>query len=373
MRCVLEALLMVGVRMTDETAVSESRRTTLARRRGLIGYDVAQAALLFVAAGLVSIVFDMLPGAVDDPSRAVMVDSVTVIVGLVIWLLPWQRLPAGARLGLPALALVQLSVSRTLGVIPDDTYSIWVVLVFVWVGLHQPPMFGVKLAPFAVAACVAPFVLGVSASDGAITSLVIAVPMSVMIAEIMAYRAAEVRRAEAERQVALAALARANLTDDLTGLGNRRRANALLDSLGDGDALVILDFDHFKLVNDRLGHQQGDRLLQELGAFLTAQLGDAHAAARYGGEEFVLVVRVVEGDPIARVERLLDAWRATSPEATISAGLAVKLVGTSCTEVFAGADRALYDAKQAGRDRAVRFRESDERSTPSLEAVTSVT
>jgi diguanylate cyclase (GGDEF)-like protein len=369
----VEALLMVGTTATDEALVTESRRTTLARRRGLIGYDVAQAALLFVVAGLVSIVYDLVPGAVDHQSRALIVDSVTVSVGLVIWFLPWQRLPRAAHLALPVLALVQLSVSRTLGVIPDDTYSIWVVLVFVWVGLHQPPKFGVKLAPFAVAACVAPFALGVSASDGAIASLVIAVPVSVMIAEIMAYRAAEVRRAEAERQVALAALARANLTDDLTGLGNRRRANALLDSLADGDALVILDFDHFKLVNDRLGHQHGDRLLQELGAFLTGQLGDAHAAARYGGEEFVLVVRAVEGDPIARVERLLDAWRATSPEATISAGLAVKLAGTSCTEVFSAADRALYEAKQAGRDRAVRFDEPDERGTPSLEAVPSVT
>jgi diguanylate cyclase (GGDEF)-like protein len=311
-----------------------------------------QAALLFVVAGLASVVYDLLPGTVGNQARAVAVDSILLTLGVVMWVLPWRRWPVRAQLVLPMIALAQLSVSRAMGVIPDDTFSIWLVLVFVWVGLHQPPTSGLRLAPLALIAYVTPFALGVSASGGAIASLVIAMPVSVAIAEIMSYRAEEVRRAQAEADTALAALARANLTDDLTGLGNRRQANALLDSLADGDAVVILDFDHFKLVNDRLGHQHGDQLLQELGRFLTARLGDTHAAARWGGEEFVLVVRGAGERALLEVGELLAAWRETGSAATLSGGVAIKSAGVACTEVFALADRALYAAKQAGRDRA---------------------
>ena len=66
-----------------------------------------------------------------------------------------------------------------------------------------------------------------------------------------------------------------NRTDDLTGLGNRRLGNQLLDQLNTGDSVLILDLDHFKHVHDTHGHARGDLLRQELGAFLRAEVRDA--------------------------------------------------------------------------------------------------
>jgi diguanylate cyclase (GGDEF)-like protein len=159
-------------------------------------------------------------------------------------------------------------------------------------------------------------------------------------------RAREAEHAEAT------AFAEAAQTDDLTGLGNRRRGNALLDSLKPGDALLILDLDHFKDVNDRLGHREGDRVLIELGHFLASHLRDADDVARYGGEEFVVVLRGAGPGAIVTAERLLAAWREQRPLVTFSVGIALHGHGRSPALTFGGADAALYEAKRAGRDQA---------------------
>ena len=98
------------------------------------------------------------------------------------------------------------------------------------------------------------------------------------------------RRAEGEREEARRAQ-EASLTDDLTGVGNRRVANALVGSLRTGDALLVIDLDDFKQVNDTYGHVAGDQVLSELGAVLRDHLRDDDGVARYGGEEFVVVLR----------------------------------------------------------------------------------
>ena len=146
---------------------------------------------------------------------------------------------------------------------------------------------------------------------------------------------------------------RANVTDDLTGLGNRRRANSLLDSLEDGDALAILDLDHFKRVNDTLGHHRGDEVLQELGEFLLRTVRDHDTVARYGGEEFIVVIRQAGADATVVVERILTGWRELSPPATLSVGIAMKTPGQTWSDTFSAADASLYRAKELGRDRAV--------------------
>ncbi len=83
----------------------------------------------------------------------------------------------------------------------------------------------------------------------------------------------------------------ASLQDELTGLGNRRGASAALSRVAPGDAIVMLDLDNFKRVNDEFGHAAGDDVLRRLGAFLREMVREGDACARYGGEEFVLVLR----------------------------------------------------------------------------------
>lgn len=145
----------------------------------------------------------------------------------------------------------------------------------------------------------------------------------------------------------------AALTDPLTGVGSRRQADRLIAGLRWGDAVAVLDLDEFKRVNDERGHLVGDRVLRDFGAFLRRELRPGDAVARYGGEEFLLVIRDIEEPSLAAAvaNRLLAAWRGTSPLVTCSAGVAVHGPSRSPTDTLQAADQALYGAKRSGRDR----------------------
>ncbi|EFH12089.1 GGDEF domain-containing protein [Pseudoroseomonas cervicalis] len=152
---------------------------------------------------------------------------------------------------------------------------------------------------------------------------------------------------------------RLSRTDPLTGLANRR---ALLEAAERGDlalmALVIIDLDHFKRVNDTHGHRVGDAVLQAVSGILAAELGEEGVLARLGGEEFALLAPgEAPAALLARLVRLRDRLadqpvvaegRAVS--VTISAGVALRQAG-SFDALYGEADRALYAAKQGGRNR----------------------
>ncbi len=167
-----------------------------------------------------------------------------------------------------------------------------------------------------------------------------------------------------ERVWATESLRAKALRDELTGLGNRRHAAAMLAGLEPGDAVVMLDFDHFKLVNDELGHATGDAVLCALGDYLRATLRESDMVARYGGEEFLVVLTQAGARAATTMERLLSGWRATIPLATLSGGVAMHAVGASPTETLARADAALYQAKEAGRDRWRFFGEAVQGAQP---------
>jgi diguanylate cyclase (GGDEF)-like protein len=146
-------------------------------------------------------------------------------------------------------------------------------------------------------------------------------------------------------------LAEVSIRDELTGVGNRRHAVTLLDSLQPGDAVVMIDLDHFKEVNDASGHDAGDQVLVAVADHLRASVRDADLVARYGGEEFIVVLRRGATAAVATAERLLATWRDSHPAVTFSAGVAVHEAGWSSALTLAKADAALYAAKRQGRDR----------------------
>jgi diguanylate cyclase (GGDEF)-like protein len=154
-----------------------------------------------------------------------------------------------------------------------------------------------------------------------------------------------------EQQRAIDELTAAAMQDPLTGVGNRRRAAVLLEALQPSDAVVLIDLDHFKLVNDTAGHAAGDRVLVLLGRFLREAARDADAIARYGGEEFLVVLRGAGGAATAAIGRLLEGWHEQRPLTTFSAGVAVHQLGRSPAATLGRADAALYRAKRTGRDR----------------------
>ncbi|MCU1351988.1 MAG: diguanylate cyclase [Acidimicrobiales bacterium] len=146
---------------------------------------------------------------------------------------------------------------------------------------------------------------------------------------------------------------RVALTDGLTGLANRRHADEVLHAVRPGTSIVMIDVDHFRAVNARLGHAGGDIVLQAISAHLATGLRDEDFLARFGGEELLLVLPGRDAQAaVAVVERIAESWRATKPAATFSAGVALHR-GGDIRSTLASADAALYEAKNAGRDRTV--------------------
>jgi diguanylate cyclase (GGDEF)-like protein len=157
-------------------------------------------------------------------------------------------------------------------------------------------------------------------------------------------------------------------TDDLTQLWNHRHFQAQLsreakraERTGGPLCLLLVDVDDFKLLNDRLGHSAGDRVLQEIARAMREQIRETDYLARYGGEEFVLLLPQtgLEGGA-ALAEKVRGAVEALAApvigpsgrvQVTVSIGLAAYAKGPQAT--FDAADRALYEAKAAGKNRLV--------------------
>jgi diguanylate cyclase (GGDEF)-like protein len=157
------------------------------------------------------------------------------------------------------------------------------------------------------------------------------------------------------------------IRDPLTGLYNRRYMEPAIErdlSLSRRSGLPIsfamLDLDHFKLVNDRWGHQAGDKVLVALARLLLTKLRRSDIASRYGGEEFLVSL---PGTSERAAAELMDALRVEFAslaiahsgyelKATFSAGIASRETGASdADELIEHADKALYRAKEGGRDR----------------------
>jgi diguanylate cyclase (GGDEF)-like protein/PAS domain S-box-containing protein len=161
------------------------------------------------------------------------------------------------------------------------------------------------------------------------------------------------------------------LHDPLTGLPNRTLFFERLDAeLGRGSELGLcyLDLDGFKAINDTLGHDRGDALLQTVGRRLTTALGDDHLVARMGGDEFVILVDGDAAGHLRRVARIAletvrEPVRLGGTEITITASIGVVRVdgGHDAGELMKAADTTLYWAKADGGDRVAVFDEERHR------------
>src|SRR5687768_9566174 len=150
-------------------------------------------------------------------------------------------------------------------------------------------------------------------------------------------------------------------TDPLTGVSNRRALDETLNNLfamksryHTSFSLIIVDIDHFKLVNDRQGHLYGDNVVREVANYLDDCVRETDMVARFGGEEFVLVLPQPD---LAGAGILADRVRQLIQEklcVTISGGVATVNDGDTPGSILARADSALYSAKSSGRNRIFR-------------------
>lgn len=160
-------------------------------------------------------------------------------------------------------------------------------------------------------------------------------------------------------------LARLSVTDQLTGLFNRLRLDEALEhelqrSLRTGlpFSVVLLDLDHFKAVNDTHGHQVGDRVLVEVAQLLRANTREIDVVGRWGGEEFMVVCPHTNQEGAALLaEKLCQAIGShvfpVVGQRTASFGVSCHQSGDLAKDLVARADTALYEAKQAGRNRVM--------------------
>jgi two-component system, cell cycle response regulator len=160
------------------------------------------------------------------------------------------------------------------------------------------------------------------------------------------------------------------ITDGLTGLWNHRRFQQMLGEAIDVHSrdkepfsLILLDIDHFKSINDELGHQVGDEVLHQIGETLRQHARSYELPARYGGEEFAIILRNCgEEQAIVAAERFR---RAIEDQTWMYRPMTASLGVTTCTrpgmtpkELITQADQALYAAKERGRNRVIYWSES---------------
>lgn len=151
--------------------------------------------------------------------------------------------------------------------------------------------------------------------------------------------------------------------DPLTNLFNRRSINQCLDQLNAAAtpnyALVLLDLDHFKKINDQYGHHKGDETLVEVSAVLNQQLRESDVVGRFGGEEFILVLQntsLEKAEQVAeRCRSAIQQLQVISDEGepipvTASFGIAICRADLRPQQLLSQADQALYQAKASGRN-----------------------
>ena len=164
--------------------------------------------------------------------------------------------------------------------------------------------------------------------------------------------------------------ARAAITDPVSGLFNRRYFHERLEEELDrarrhrtSVALLMIDVDNFKGINDRFGHLVGDMVIRNVGDILKRSVRKFDLCTRFGGEEFAIVMPGSGPEssvPVAeRIRQRIEAFRATDADladlrVTVSIGMAVS-EGASSRELISRADQALYEAKRAGKNRLVEW------------------
>ncbi|MGO9489728.1 MAG: diguanylate cyclase [Solirubrobacteraceae bacterium] len=328
----------------------------LARNKRLMAYT---AAAMYGGAALDGALEGLIPG---DPSFAIApIVVAAVIVALLVGLGP--RLPRSVLflLGPLGVLLIGYALAATPG--PGDG-----AVLYMWPVLWSTFFFG-RRGAVAIVVCIGVAHAAVLLSLPAASSYPgrwVDVMVSVTVVAIVALTL--VRR----NDDLLGELSSEARTDALTGLFNRRgfdeRAALELARARREDgwvAIAAFDLDYFKRINDEWGHEVGDRVLVRTAEVLADSAREIDVVARFGGEEFVVLLPGT--DPSAarsfaeRVRgQLAGEGPPRLPAARASVGICATVAPASVDELLHGADSALYQAKRAGRDRAIIFeRERD--------------
>ena len=321
------------------------------------------AALLFAVGGTIGALSLILPHPEQFDDSALWGNVALSFVGAGLCVAGSMWWPVAPLYALVALGVV--AVTRA-GYFSDDPSGFYT-LFYVWIGLYGVFFFSrrVAIAYLAAIAIAYAWLLGATDADAVAARWVTTIGTVVLGAVLIDTLVSRVRRIAREsssiareRAELMAALAEVARTDELTGLPNRRAWDEALErELARARresrplCIAIVDLDRFKGYNDDHGHQAGDRVLKQLAASWGAELRTTDVLARYGGEEFALAL---PGCDLVDAGILVERLRAATPAGqTASAGLVMWNGDESPERLFGRADKALYEAKESGRDRIV--------------------
>ena len=303
------------------------------------------------------------PNSVSSATRAASWAGVAALVATiaVCVLVPAERLDRGGAFPLLGVAGVLLTcVLNVLTVDPSAGGQAFLAFPVLWAASH--------LRWAAVALVTGTAVVGNGVTQLLLQPVEPAVHDVLVVGTVLVVAAGILVRTASTQDRLVAALQQQADVDPLTGLVTRRVLDDALtgalerDPMGDGTALVLLDVDSFKQINDAHGHPVGDDALVHLSGLVRRQVraGDA-VVGRLGGDELALLLPgCTAGTAARRARELVEAVRtAPLPRAdgvalplSISVGVAhAPLHAASVRELYAAADAALYQAKRGGRDR----------------------
>ncbi len=210
-----------------------------------------------------------------------------------------------------------------------------------------------------------------SSLKGALTKIIDDTHKMQAINETLETKLAASTREVGKLRVDLEDMRKEALTDALTGIANRKQFDMELrararDAMENGDplSLLIIDIDHFKVFNDKFGHQTGDEVLKLLAVTMTKAVKGSDIPARYGGEEFVIILPHTDLDGAGRVaedirdkislKRMINRKTGQSlGRITVSIGTGQFMLGEPLGHLIKRADQALYKAKATGRNLVV--------------------
>lgn len=318
-------------------------------------HDAARAGAMLYAfgAGLIALEMWVIP-APPFPQRLAWIPPLLVAALIVAALTMWRRPEVVPAWCWPVLAAVPVGVILLMALASDDP-SASSQLAFCW-----PVLFAAYYYKRAVAQVITALVIGGEVTlclliDPSQVVVEDAIGVSVILAALMVTLTGARDRVDASMSV----LRHDVEHDPITGLLSRRVFDADIEELGGNVvALVVVDIDEFKAVNDSWGHETGDDVLRSVAKCLAGSHRAGDGAYRLGGDEFAVLLRGCESEAAAEraeaIRRAVEVAPGLSGLVTVSLGVAcVPEHAHRATNLLAMADVAMYAAKRAGRNRVV--------------------